>query len=94
MGDVCDYNDLERLMRSPEGKEHLEKTRKMVLGRTIKKVTFENEVHYITTTLPLDPGGAFVVFQPSMDVCAIREQFEHVIEREYYVDFPERKPIT
>ena len=92
MGDICDHNDLDRLMRSPEGKEHLEETRRMLLGRTIRDVSFSNEVHLITTTLLLDDNTTFIVFQPSLEVEAIREQFEEVIEREYYVDYPERRP--
>ena len=56
MGDICDHNDLERFLRSSEGKEHLEDIRKMLLGHTICEVTFENEVHFITTTLHLDDG--------------------------------------
>ena len=90
MGDVCDMADLERFMRSPEGQEQLDEVRKMLHGRTICNVTFENEVHFITTTLHLDDGETFVVFQPSMEVGAIRSEFEKVIEREYYVDYPDR----
>ena len=92
MGDICNMNDLERFLRSPEGKEHLEEIRKVLLGRTISQVTFENEVHLISTTLHLDNGETFVVFQPSLEVDVVREQFEGVIEREYYVDYPDRKP--
>ena len=92
MGDICDMNDLERMMRSTEGKAHLEEIRAMLLNRTIKGVNFENQVHFITTVLQLDDGETFVVFQPSMEVEAIRDQFEKAIEREYYIDFPERKP--
>ena len=49
-------------------------------------------MHYITTLLQLDDGETFALFQPSMEVEALREQFADAIEREYYVDFPERKP--
>jgi len=92
MGDICDTNDLERFLRSPEGKAHLEEIRKILHGHTIREVTFSNEVHFIATTLHLDDGETFVVFQPSMEVGAIRSEFEEVIEREYYVDYPDRKP--
>ncbi len=92
MGDVSDAADLERLLRSPEGQEHLDEIRNMLLGRTVQKVTFGNEVHFITTTLHLDDGETFVVFQPSLELDAIREQFEEVLEREYYIDYPDRKP--
>jgi 5,10-methylenetetrahydrofolate reductase len=92
MGDICNMNDLERLMRSPEGKAHLEGIRQMLKGRSITEVSFSNEVHFIATTLHLDDGETFFITQPSLEVEAIREQFWEVIEREYYVDFPERAP--
>ncbi len=92
MGDVCDTNDIERFLRSQKGQAHLEEIRKMLLGRTITDVTFSNEVHVIATTLHFDDGENFVLFQPSLEVEAIREQFEDVLEQEYYEDYPERKP--
>ena len=92
MGDICDMNDLERFLRSLEGQAHLEEIRQMLKGRTIMDVEFPNEVHFIATTLHLDDGETFAVFQPSLEVEAIREQFEEALEREYYVDFPERRP--
>ena len=93
MGDIANMNDLERFARSPEGKAYLEEIRQMLLGRKIVNVTFANEVHYLATVLHLDDASTFVVFQQSLEVGAIQEQFEEVIEREYYVDFPERKPL-
>lgn len=91
MGDICDMNDIERFLRSPEGQAHLEETRQMLKGRTVVDVEFSNEVHFIATALHLDDGGAFFIIQPSLEVEAIREQFEAALEREYYMDFPERK---
>ena len=92
MGDICDMNDLERFLRSSEGHAHLEEVRQMLKGRTVVDVEFSNEVHFIATTLHLNDGETFAVFQPSLEVEAIREQFEDALEREYYVDFPERRP--
>ena len=92
MGDICDMNDLERFLRSPEGQAHLEEIRRMLKGHSVVDVSFTNEVHFIATTLHLDDGETFVITQPSLEVDALREQFEDVIEREYYVDFPQRKP--
>ena len=92
MGDICDRNDLARFMRSAEGVAHLEEIRRMLKGHTIVDVEFTNETGLIATTLHLDDGEAFAVFQPSLEVEAIREQFEDVLDREYFVDFPERKP--
>ena len=92
MGDICDMNDLERFMRSPEGQAHLDEIRQMLKGRSITEVSFSNEVHVIATTLHLADGETSFVTQPSLEVGVIRERFEAALEREYYVDFPERKP--
>jgi hypothetical protein len=92
MGDICDMNDLERFLRSSEGQAHLEEIRQMLKGHTVVDVEFTNEVHFVATTLHLDDGETFFITQPSLEVEALREQFEEAIEREYYIDFPERKP--
>ena len=92
MGDGTDHADIMRFMRSQEGQSHLGGIREMLIGRRVVRVEFSNETHAIATTLALSDGGSFIVFQPSLEVGAIREQFADVIEREYYVDFPERKP--
>ena len=87
MGDVCDMNDLERFSRSPEGQACLAETRLMLEGRTIQKVTFSNEVNYIATTLELDNGEFFFIAQPNLEVGAIREEFEEVLEREHELEY-------
>ena len=92
MGDASDHADIDRFMRSAEGKTHLDEIRRMLVGRTIKDVVFSNDTHFITTLLHMDDGETFVVFQPSLKVEAIQEQFEDVLEREYFEDYPERKP--
>ena len=91
MGDLSNMNDLERFLRSPEGQAHLDEIIAMLKGRTITDVTFSNEVNFIETTLSLDDGETFVLFQPSLEVDALREEFADVIQREYYVDYPERR---
>ena len=91
MGDLCNMNDLERFLRSAEGQAYLDEIIAMLKGRTITDVTFSNEVHCIETTLHLDDGETFVVYQPSLEVDAIREEFAEVLQREYYVDYPKRK---
>lgn len=87
MGDLCDMNDLERFSRSPEGQECLAETRLMLEGRTIQKVSFSNEVNYIATTLELDNGEFFFISQPSLEVGAIREDFDEVLEREHELEY-------
>ncbi len=91
MGDLCDTNDCDRFMRSIAGKAHLDEIVAMLKGRTITEVTFSNETRCVMTTLLLDDSSEFVVFQPSLDVDALREEFAEAIREEYYVDYPERR---
>ena len=92
MGDLCNENDLDRLLRSPEGQAYLEEIRATLKGRSITEVSFSNETHFISTTLHLDDGETFFICQPSLDVDSLREEFTEVLQREYYVDYPERRP--
>ncbi len=92
MGDVCDMNDLQRFMSSPEGAAHLESIRQALKGRTIVEVDFSNEVYYVAVILQLDDDSVFAVSDPSLEVGTLRLKFEEVLDREYYVEFPERKP--
>ena len=92
MGDICNQNDCDRFMRCRKGKAYLKKIVAMLKGRTITNVTFSNEVQYVATTLHLDDGETFLLFQPSLEVDALREEFAEVIEEEYYKDYPERRP--
>lgn len=86
MGDCNDMHDLDLFSRSPEGKAVLEETCQQLEGRKIQKVTFGNEVNYISTTLELDDGSMFFIIQPSLEVGAIREQFEEVLDREQDIE--------
>lgn len=91
MGDICDGNDIDRFMRSETGEQHLREIARMLEGRTIRGVGFSNETTCIATTLYLDDDSEFVIFQPSLEVDAIREEFGDVIEKEYEKDYPERR---
>lgn len=92
MGDVCNMADIERFMRSEEGKTHLNEIRELLKGRTILDVTFANEVWCVSTTIHLENGETFVIFQPSLDVEALRETYTEIIKEEYYRDYPDRRP--
>jgi len=85
-------NDIDRFVRSEAGKAHLDEIVAMLKGRTITEVDFSNEVHCVATTLHLDDGETFVVFQPSLEVDALREEFADAIQEEYFKDYPERRP--
>ena len=92
MGDGFDYSDLDRIIRSREGDVHLHKMCAILKGRTVRDVRWSNETSCIALTLHLDNGDTFVVYPPSLDVGVLREEFDEVLEREYYKDFPERAP--
>ena len=92
MGDLCDMNDVDRFLRSAEGRKHLESLKSQLVGKRIKDVTFSNEVFGIMTTLHLDDGGTFRVLDLSLTVETLRDEFPEAIEEEYYKDYPERKP--
>ncbi len=91
MGDLSDLNDVERVMRSPEGQARMEGIRQALLGRTVTRVEFANEVHGISVLLRLDDGGTFFAMDPSLDLEALRAEFGEVIRREYFADYPERR---
>ena len=91
MGDLCDMNDISRAMRSLEGMARLEGIRETLVGRTVTDVEFSNEIHAITILLRLDNGDTFLAMDPSLEVDALREEFAEVIQREYLVDYPERR---
>ena len=92
MGSICDLNDTDRFMRSTEGREYLNTIIKNLEGRTITRVSFENNVSHVLIHLYLDNGEMYTITEPGMDVDVLREDFAEAIEREYYVDYPDRKP--
>ena len=44
MGDLSDANDVDRFLRSAQGKEHLVSLNNQLLGKRITDVTFSNEL--------------------------------------------------
>lgn len=92
MGGLTNAKIIDRFMRCHEGQAALNEIVEMLKGRTIVDVTFSNETHHIITELHLDDNEIFVVLQPLWEVSAIEEQFQEILEREYYVDYPDRKP--
>lgn len=92
MGDAADMADLERMMRSPEGSQELNKLATFLKGRRIIDVTFTNEIHSIGTQLLLDNGDHFECLHPMHDLNVIRSHYDEVLQREYFIDFPDRKP--
>lgn len=91
MGDLSNMADVERFLRCDAGKQHLQEIVEMLKGHTIVDVTFENDVHCVSTTLHLDDGETFDIWQPSLDVDVLRDEFSDEIQEEYYKDYPERR---
>ncbi|HPO15402.1 MAG TPA: hypothetical protein PLI09_18305 [Candidatus Hydrogenedentes bacterium] len=94
MGDASDHADIRRFLRSPEGRERLEMLRAGLVGRRIAAVEFLNDTHAVGILLHLEDGTAFRPGHTSLDVDTLRREFEGVLQREYYRDFPERRPAA
>ncbi|MEK7793588.1 MAG: hypothetical protein AAB353_03620 [Candidatus Hydrogenedentota bacterium] len=90
MGDASDMSELDRFMRSVEGRAHLEEIRQSLVQRTIASVDFINATHHIIVKLSLDDGTSPEYWHPELTVDQLRVDFEEVLEREYRLDYPER----
>jgi hypothetical protein len=94
MGDASDYADVTRFLRSPEGQLHLIQFREQLSGRRIISVEYKQLSTGVSITLVLEEGETLnldaIVEQFSVE--ALRKKFALVLQREYYKDFPERKP--
>jgi len=91
VGDLCDMNDVDRFMRSKQGKAHLGEITRALKGKVIADVTFSNEVWGVKTTLHLADGTTFEAVQSEHEVDTLRELFTEAIQAEYDKDYPERK---
>ena len=92
MGDIADACDVERFLRSREGRAVLENIGSELKGKTIVEVTFSNEIHLIAVTLHLNDGSQHVVHHSELNLDVLRERFDDVLDREYFIDYPDRKP--
>lgn len=94
MGDASDYAEVARFMRSPEGQRALDKFQKSLLEKVICDVTFCHLSTGVSVTLHFADGGHLdlTIVEQAFAIESLRDRYKHVLEREYYVDFPERKP--
>lgn len=92
MGDASDRADIARFLRCPEGRQHLAALAARLEGRRIVSVEWTNEVDRVGMLLNLEDGGCFVATLTFLDIGAIRAQFNTALDREYYSDYPERRP--
>jgi hypothetical protein len=94
MGDASDYAEVARFMRSAEGQRALDKFQKSLLEKVICDVTFCHLSTGVSVTLHFADGGHLdiTIVEQAFAIESLRDRYKHVLEREYYVDFPERKP--
>ncbi len=94
MGDASDYAEVARFMRSPEGQRALDKFQQSLLEKVICDVTFCQLSTGVSVTLHFADGGHLdlTIVEQAFAIESLRDRYKHVLEREYYVDFPERKP--
>jgi hypothetical protein len=94
MGDHVDAMDVERFMRSREGKRCMAKFRKSVVGKQVVGVSFANNTGGVSVTL-LFEGGDFIDISlavEALDVGSLRDRFARALNREYREDYPGRVP--
>ena len=92
MRDTSDMKDIDMFLRSRRGRAYLKKMVRMLKGKTITDMAFSNEGHCIATTLTLDDGSHYVVYDPSLAVYELREEFGEAIEEEHYKELSKRGP--
>jgi hypothetical protein len=92
MGDHVDAMDVERFMRSREGKRYMAKFRKSVVGKQVVGVSFANNTSGVGITL-LFEGGDFIDIGLAVEAFAVgslRERYARALDREYRRDYPDR----
>ncbi|MBI1317331.1 MAG: hypothetical protein GC168_00090 [Candidatus Hydrogenedens sp.] len=94
MGDASDFADVGRFMRSKEGQRALDRFQQSLLNKVICDVTFCHLSTGVSITLHFADGGHLdiTVAEQAFAVESLRDRYAMVLEREYHVDFPERKP--
>ena len=92
MGDLSIMYDLDRFLRSVEGSGVSGRNPAGASWPHHRGISFSTRAASSPTILHLDNDTTFFVAQASLDVGAIREQFDAVLEREYYRDFPIGNP--
>jgi len=90
MGSVCDSADIDRFMRSSEGKARLDDIRLAVEGKLIESISFSNEMLHVGIEFHFQDGTKFDCTLPELDVEYLRAEYDVVLQREYYVDYPSR----
>jgi hypothetical protein len=86
--------DVMRWTRAPEGQRVLDEFRQSQLGKVISDVSFCQLSTGVSVTLHFADGGHLdlSIVEQAFSVESLRDRYRAVLEREYYVDFPERRP--
>ncbi len=94
MGDASDYSQVGHFLRSPEGQRALEQFRQSQLGKVISDVSFCQLSTGVSITLHFADGGHLdlTIVEQAFAIESLRDRYAAVLDREYYVAFPERKP--
>lgn len=90
MGDASDMADVDRFMRSTEGQAYLKEFAGGLAGKAIQEVSFSNDTHEVGVLLHLNNGRVMALSCSMLSLDMLRAEFADVLEREYYMDFPER----
>jgi hypothetical protein len=94
MGDSSDFADVGRFMRTAEGQRALDQFREGLLGKVVCDVTFCHLSTGVSSTLHFADGGHLdlTIVGQAFSVESLRQRYSRVLDREFYVDFPTRKP--
>jgi hypothetical protein len=92
VGDFSDMRDVDRFMRCDAGRKRLAEIQAALVGKTIAKVEFSNDVDSVLVTMSFDSGESVELFLPELMLDALRETFQAEIREEYFHDYPDRRP--
>jgi hypothetical protein len=84
--------DIDRFLRCDGGKGRLDEIRAALVGKTIAKVDFTNDVDSVLVTISFTTDESVELFLPELMLDALRETFQADIKEEYFKDYPERRP--
>jgi len=92
MGDASDHADVGRFLRSPEGKEALERFRQRLIGKKIADVAFQHSSTGVQITLNFGDKDLLDLKEATraFSVETLRRRYQRILDREYAVDFPGR----
>jgi len=83
MGYREDVKDLDRFMRSKEGKETIKELRTQLAGKRIQSIQFTNEGDYVAANLKLEDKSVVQLLPPFLEIETIRFMHPQVFERKY-----------